>query len=326
MDRMERVAVGEDASVSERNPRVTQDRSRAPCSTFIQCVEDVRWNAGTRAVLSLQRHAGNRAVAGLVQRRQGPSVPVQQCGDGTDCCCGESHDDPQEHREPFESVQRAPVNEPCPEAERQTSPVVASSVRRHNGPVIQRYGHARSCSDSVDLKPCIWPGHFHARRAIDNAIRLLNQEPLDNRTTDHVRHFFGKNSLEKPNLAKIRGRFQRVGQALDQHYLYHCGQVGGEHSEDKKAFPCKGQNARTDESSLDITLCFDRLGANDPVIWTAWLIIHENVHRTGLFGVHVWYPDGGVAGCFAGPALSSSAFVDDNPDSYACFAIVSGSV
>lgn len=338
MDRMERVVADKDTSSSERNPRTPQALSEDSCSTFIQRREDARWSADARAVLALQRHAGNKAVAALIQRRRAWSVPVQPCGGGSGGCCDESHeDDQQKHRERPEAVQRVPDNESCQETGRQTAlplgglrqvakgqngaPTPALRIQRQKGPVIQRYGHAWSCSDSTHLQLAIWPGHFHAKMATDNAIRLLNQDPIDSRIAGHIQNFFGHKSLEKPNLDKIRARFQRVTQALDQQYMYHCGQQGGKHSKDKKAFPCTGQHARTDDSSpFDITLCFDRLGTNNPVIWAAWLIIHENVHRTGLFGVHVWRPEG-LTGC-TGPALYTSPFVDDNPDSYACFAIL----
>lgn len=234
-------------------------------------------------------------------------------------------------------VPLGPDNESCQETGRQTAlplgglrqvakgqnraPTSALSIQRQKGPVIQRYGHAWSCSDSTHLIPVIWPGHFRAKKATDNAIQLLRQDPIDSRTAGRITHFFGYKSLEKSSLDKIRARFQLLTQALDQQYTYHCVQ-GGEHPNDNEAFPCKkGFRAHTDESPpRDITLCFDSLEAGDPIRWAAWLIIHENVHRTGLFDNHLWYPKG-LVDCLSGAALDTSEFVDNNPDSYACFAV-----
>jgi hypothetical protein len=188
----------------------------------------------------------------------------------------------------------------------------------HASHVLQRYGHANSCKDDEHLKPFVWPGHRHAEGITQRALEETDGRPLDPAVARRLRTFFGTNSTDPANVAKIHANFVKVQAALNQNYLYHCSRKGDR--SDGDALPCKGQNAGTDQSGRkDITLCFDQVGG-----WSApaagWVIVHENVHRGLDFWGHTWEA-GNVNACINKPA-SQATFEEErnNPDAYACSA------
>ena len=183
-----------------------------------------------------------------------------------------------------------------------------------------RYGHAKSCKDQDHLIPYIWPGHSKARDCVKKAIDMTDGRPLTSDASANALKFFGTDSTSPANLQKINANFKKISTALDSQYVYHCSKKGD--SSDKDALECKGQNAETSQSgNMDVTLCFDDL-SQWSVWWAAWLIIHENVHR----GLNVWghsWEAGALDKCISGsPALSGSQLDLNNPDSYACFAVL----
>jgi hypothetical protein len=187
---------------------------------------------------------------------------------------------------------------------------------RHESHVLQRYGHANSCKDDEHLKPFVWPGHDHAKGITQRALEETDGRPLDPAVARRLRTFFGTNSTDPANVAKIHANFVKVQAALNQNYLYHCSRKGD--SSDRDALRCRGQNAETDQSGRkDITLCFDQVGGWS-VPAAAWVIVHENVHR----GLDVWghgWEAGNVDACVNKPD-SKATLELDNPDAYACSA------
>lgn len=191
------------------------------------------------------------------------------------------------------------------------SPVAVSGEAKG----IQFYGHSPSCKDDLHLKPFIWPGHDHARKAVGRAIEELKKSPLHSTVSSELRRLFGKDGITKAK--KIKENFGPIQSALGEEYHYHC------------ANPCekpnKGARAWTDRSgNKDITLCFD-IVAGFSVPAAAWIIIHENVHR----GLNVWpnpHPwdakDFNACTGVSGGQLptNDTKLLLTNPDSYACLA------
>lgn len=183
---------------------------------------------------------------------------------------------------------------------------------------IQRYGHAKYCTEKDHLKPFIWPGHDHAKKAVQQALAEINSGSLSQKVETLLKNYFGRESTNPANLSKISANFMRIKSALEEEYLYHCSRIGD--SSDSDAIKCKGQNAETDrDGRKDITLCFDRCSGWS-VPEAAWLIIHENVHR----GLNVWdhsWIVGRAEGCVFRSPIQEPLDLE-NPDSYACLAVL----
>ncbi len=181
-----------------------------------------------------------------------------------------------------------------------------------------QYGHANSCT--MTHLNFIWPGHTQAKGSVVKAMELTDGRPLTTDVVNNLHKFFGKDAALPANVTKIHDKFSAISNALEQHYLYHCSKQGD--SSDSKARPCKGQNAETDDSGdKDITLCFDDM-SKWSCWWAAWLIVHENYHRA--FGPgHTWEA-GSLDKCIMGSDALTNVQLDlSDPDSYACFAVVS---
>jgi len=183
------------------------------------------------------------------------------------------------------------------------------------GKGIQFYGQDSSCKDDEHLKPFIWPGHDHAKKAVDRAIGELSKSTFHPTVNSELRRLFGTDGIAKAST--IKANFGTIRSALDEEYMYHC------------ANPCvkpnKGARAWTDKSgNRDITICFDQVGGFS-VPAAAWIIIHENVHRgLNVWPVpHPWDPknfDDCVGATGGGLPTSDTSLLLTNPDSYACFA------
>jgi hypothetical protein len=230
----------------------------------------------------------------------------------------------QQHRQGIASGGASRVDKADLQGEREAE-AVASRVMlglpvhvHHESHALQRYGHANSCKDDEHLKPFVWPGHHHAKGITQRALEETDGRPLDPAVARRLPTFFGTDSTDPANVAKIHANFVKVQAALNQNYLYHCSRKGD--SSDRDALRCRGQNAETDQSGRkDITLCFDQVGGWS-VPAAAWVLVHENVHR----GLDVWghgWEAGNVDACINKPASKATLEQEvNNPDAYACSA------
>jgi hypothetical protein len=186
--------------------------------------------------------------------------------------------------------------------------------------MVRRVGWDASCN--AHLAPEIRPGHKAAQDALDKAIAVLRQEPFTKAA--ELQRFFGKKAGLDRFRAGILANFIRIRAALDEHYAYHCVDQNTEHD---NSAPCHGNNAvtATESQTRDITLCFGSksLWGTPENLGLARLIIHENVHRAMGMTPHPWEVSGGYNGCLgAQDGILKGDVVFDNPDSYACFAMI----
>lgn len=201
----------------------------------------------------------------------------------------------------------------------QSNAMTGNKQRNRLNNVIRRYGHdMNSCKDNDHLKPYIWPGHFVANKSVANTIQILEaiisgRIPISEYESN-LKNFFGNESTLPTNLASILNIYKAIYASLNNNYLYRC------------ANPCigdhRGARAWTEDSgNKDITLCFNKIIAKSySVIQIAQLIIHENVHRSGIWGHEKELTDD--LNCDL--AMAKIPIALRNPDSYACMAIVIG--
>lgn len=185
--------------------------------------------------------------------------------------------------------------------------------------VVRRYGHDNFCSEEKHLKPFIWPGHATALSMLKNTLEAFKKN--DPALSAWIPKFFGKEGLKHIN--EIEANYKAIQNKINENYLYHCN---GSDNKNDKAIKCRGQRAETDIGGLfpsfDITLCFDVINQSWSTTDMASLIIHENYHRAFGSSTHPWVTKGNPPDCSDNAGAEKSDLLLDNPDSYACMAIV----
>ncbi len=191
--------------------------------------------------------------------------------------------------------------------------VIQQSVTDGETAVLRRYGHGNECDQKKYLEPYIWPGHNHAKNVTRRAIEELGKSPLHSTVQSELIRLFGPGADKR--VGDIKSNFAKIESGLGEEYMYRCA--------DPCEKPNKGARAWTEPSGKrNITLCFDQIKSFS-VPATAWIIVHENVHRA----LNVWpnphpWDAPNFTACIGAGASSTGfgAVVLDNPDSYACFA------
>ena len=183
--------------------------------------------------------------------------------------------------------------------------------------VVRRYGQDNYCKDDQHLKPFIWPGHHKAIIMLQNTIAALGSN--DPTLAQRVPQFFGKQGMA--HLSEILTAYTTILNNVNGNYNYHCNDSSNNNPNAKK---CTGERAETDLNNAphDITLCFDVINSSWSDVDVGALIIHENWHRAFGSSSHPWVVSGNPPNCANNTNAMNSNLLIDNPDSYACMAIL----